>query len=68
MTESATIDAARPSRGGSAAPVLPNFVGGRWVESQARESLDVHNPATGDVIARTPLSTAQDLDAAVQAA
>jgi malonate-semialdehyde dehydrogenase (acetylating)/methylmalonate-semialdehyde dehydrogenase len=68
MTESATIDAARLSRERSAAPVLPNFIGGRWVDSGAREHLDVHNPATGDVIARTPLSTARDLDAAVQAA
>ena len=47
---------------------LTNFVGGRWVASRASESLDVHNPATGEVIAKTPLSTGEDLDAAVQAA
>ena len=47
---------------------LTNFVGGRWVASRSGESLDVHNPATGEVIARTPLSTGEDLDAAVQAA
>ena len=47
---------------------LTNFVGGRWVASRAAESLDVHNPATGEVIAKTPLSTGEDLDAAVQAA
>jgi malonate-semialdehyde dehydrogenase (acetylating)/methylmalonate-semialdehyde dehydrogenase len=47
---------------------LTNFVGGRWTESRATEFFDVHNPATGDVIARTPLSTGEDLDAAVQAA
>ncbi len=47
---------------------LTNFVGGRWIASRASESLDVHNPATGEVIARTPLSTGEDLDAAVQAA
>jgi malonate-semialdehyde dehydrogenase (acetylating)/methylmalonate-semialdehyde dehydrogenase len=50
------------------APVLRNLVGGRWAESRAAAMLDVHNPATGDVIARTPLSTAADLDAAVMAA
>ena len=50
------------------APALPNFVGGRWVESRASEFHPVHNPATGEVIARTPLSTGADLDAAVQAA
>ena len=47
---------------------LTNFVGGSWVVSRATEFLDVHNPATGEVIARTPLSTADDLDAAVRAA
>ena len=47
---------------------LTNFVGGRWVASRAAESLDVHNPATGEIIAKTPLSTGEDLDAAVQAA
>src|SRR5262249_22591215 len=45
-----------------------NFVGGRWVDSKARSHFDVHNPARGEVIARTPLSTAEDVDAAVAAA
>ena len=36
--------------------------------SSATEFLDVHNPARGTVIARTPLSTARDVDAAVAAA
>ncbi len=47
---------------------LPNFVGGRWVPSSGGETLDVSNPATGEVIARTPLSTGRDVDAAVAAA
>ena len=47
---------------------LRNFIGGEWVESKTREWLDVHNPATGEVIARTPLSTGEDLHAAVEAA
>ncbi len=47
---------------------LPNFVGGRWIPSRAAEFLDVHNPATGETIARTPLSNSEDLDAAVEAA
>jgi malonate-semialdehyde dehydrogenase (acetylating)/methylmalonate-semialdehyde dehydrogenase len=47
---------------------LDNFIGGRWVRSHAVEFFDVHNPAVGDVIGRTPLSTAADVDAAVQAA
>src|SRR5581483_6673616 len=47
---------------------LDNFIGGRWVKAHATEYFDVHNPALGEVIGRTPLSTAVDVDAAVQAA
>src|SRR6476646_1034816 len=53
---------------GAAAETLQNYVGGRWVSSQAADFVNVHNPATGKVIARAPLSTRADLDAAVQAA
>src|SRR5215208_5617718 len=48
--------------------VLENYVGGRWTESESTELLDVTNPATGEVLARVPLSTAGELDAAVAAA
>jgi len=48
--------------------ILDNFIGGRWVGAHATEFYDVHNPAVGDVIGRTPLSTGTDVDAAVQAA
>jgi len=51
-----------------AAEVLQNYVGGKWIPAQAKEYVDVHNPAVGSVIAKTPLSTRADLDAAVQAA
>ena len=47
---------------------LDNFIGGRWVKARATDFYDVHNPAVGDVIGRTPLSTSADVDAAVQAA
>ena len=47
---------------------LDNFIGGRWVRAQATDFFDVHNPALGEVIGRTPLSSAADVDAAVQAA
>lgn len=46
---------------------LHNFIGGKWTPSQATDFVNVHNPALGKVIARTPLSTRADLDAAVQA-
>ena len=47
---------------------LDNFIGGRWVKAHATEFFDVHNPAVGEVIGRTPLSTSADVDAAVDAA
>ena len=47
---------------------LLNYVGGAWTRSNAREHAPVHNPATGEVIARVPLSAASDVAEAVQAA
>ena len=48
--------------------LLQNYIGGRWTPSSATETQDVTNPARGVVIARTPLSTSTDVDAAVKAA
>lgn len=47
---------------------LPNFVAGNWLESTTGEWLDVNNPATGEAIATVPLSGADEVGAAVQAA
>ena len=47
---------------------VQNYVGGRWVPSSATEFLAVTNSATGEEIGRTPLSTADDVQAAVTAA
>ncbi len=47
---------------------LQNCIGGSWRRSAAAEYMDVRNPATGELLARTPLSTAAEVDAAVQAA
>jgi malonate-semialdehyde dehydrogenase (acetylating)/methylmalonate-semialdehyde dehydrogenase len=49
------------------AEILQNYVGGRWTAAGAADFVNVHNPALGAVIAKTPLSTRADLDAAVQA-
>jgi malonate-semialdehyde dehydrogenase (acetylating)/methylmalonate-semialdehyde dehydrogenase len=67
MTESAVVQD-RAAGAGAGVETLRNFIGGRWVPSHATEFLDVHNPARGEVIAKTPLSTARDVDAAVEAA
>ena len=48
--------------------LLDNYVAGAWAPATATEQLDVTNPATGEVLARVPLSSAADLDAAVAAA
>ena len=68
MAEPAVESAKVPGSSQAAAPILENFIGGRWVPAHARDFVDVHNPARGTVIARTPLSSAEDVDAAVAAA
>jgi malonate-semialdehyde dehydrogenase (acetylating)/methylmalonate-semialdehyde dehydrogenase len=45
-----------------------NYIEGQWQDSVATESLPVVNPATGEELARTPLSPAAEVDLAVQAA
>jgi malonate-semialdehyde dehydrogenase (acetylating)/methylmalonate-semialdehyde dehydrogenase len=53
----------------TAARVLDNYIAGAWTPpSAATGELDVVNPASGEVLARVPLSGACDLDAAVTAA
>ena len=52
----------------SATRVLDNYIGGSWTPAASSEQLDVTNPATGEVLARVPLSSSVDLDAAVKAA
>ena len=49
--------------------LLDNYIAGRWTPvTAATDVLDVINPATGEALARVPLSGAADLDAAVSAA
>jgi malonate-semialdehyde dehydrogenase (acetylating)/methylmalonate-semialdehyde dehydrogenase len=52
----------------TATRLLENYVGGRWTAATGTEELDVTNPANGEVLARVPLSSSGDLDAAVKAA
>jgi len=44
---------------------VKNYVGGEWRESKTREVMEVHNPATDEVIAMVPLSTREEVDEAV---
>jgi len=54
----------------ASAPILTiqNYIGGRWVASDATRFGEVRNPATDAVLARVPLGGAADVDRAVQAA
>ena len=45
-----------------------NYIGGEWRKGAAPEILNVVNPATAETIGRVPMSTAADVEAAVEAA
>ncbi len=47
---------------------VKNYINGRWAEAQNASYLDVENPSTGKVIARTPLSTKEEANRAIEAA
>jgi malonate-semialdehyde dehydrogenase (acetylating) / methylmalonate-semialdehyde dehydrogenase len=53
----------------TATRLLDNYIAGRWTPAtDATDVLDVTNPATGEALARVPLSGGADLNAAVSAA
>jgi malonate-semialdehyde dehydrogenase (acetylating)/methylmalonate-semialdehyde dehydrogenase len=45
-----------------------NYINNEWIEPKVSEYADVINPATGEVLARTPLCGKAEVDAAAQAA
>jgi malonate-semialdehyde dehydrogenase (acetylating)/methylmalonate-semialdehyde dehydrogenase len=52
----------------SPARILQNYIGGRWASSKTTAFVNVTNPANGEVLARSPLSGHDDVEAAVAAA
>jgi len=46
---------------------IVNYIDGEWRTSQASDFTDVINPANGELLGRTPLSSKQELDSAAQA-
>jgi betaine-aldehyde dehydrogenase len=44
------------------------FIGGKWVDPSGRQSIEVHNAGTGEVMGRIPAGDEKDADAAVRAA
>lgn len=47
---------------------IKNYINGEWQESAAREVMTNCNPASGEAISQVPLSTPDEVDAAVRAA
>ncbi|MFH1185891.1 MAG: CoA-acylating methylmalonate-semialdehyde dehydrogenase [Chloroflexota bacterium] len=45
-----------------------NYINGEWIEPKVREYFDVINPATAELLAKTPLCGAVEVEAAAQAA
>jgi 1-pyrroline dehydrogenase len=45
-----------------------NFVGGEWVDALDGETMEVFNPATGEVVAEVPRGSERDVERAVEAA
>ena len=50
------------------AKTVENYIGGRWVASDAPRFGEVRNPANDELLARAPLGTAADVGRAVEAA
>jgi acyl-CoA reductase-like NAD-dependent aldehyde dehydrogenase len=44
-----------------------NYVGGEWVDPLGDGTIEIVNPATGEVIAETPAGSEADVDRAVRA-
>lgn len=47
---------------------LKLLINGQWVESQTEKYMDVFDPSTGEVIAKTPCCTAAEVEKAIAAA
>jgi malonate-semialdehyde dehydrogenase (acetylating)/methylmalonate-semialdehyde dehydrogenase len=44
---------------------VQNYIGGKWTPSLGKETVDILNPATKQLLGKTPLGTTQDVDTAV---
>ncbi|XP_041122205.1 methylmalonate-semialdehyde dehydrogenase [acylating], mitochondrial-like [Polyodon spathula] len=50
----------------SSVPTTKLFIDGKFVESKSSEWIDIHNPATNEVIGRVPKATQEEMLAAAQ--
>src|SRR5882757_10083447 len=44
------------------------FIGGKWVEPATSEVIEVHSPATGELVGKVPMAAEADVNAACAAA
>src|SRR5215213_4739199 len=44
------------------------FIGGKWAEPATADVIEVHSPATGELVGKVPLASEADVDAACAAA
>jgi len=58
----------KPTAAPAATRTLANYAGGQWRPADGLDTIDDIDPATGEVVARVPLSGAAEVDAAVAAA
>ena len=47
---------------------LKCFIGGKWLNSAAEQTMDIYDPSQGEVIARTPCCTKAEVQSAIEAA
>lgn len=48
--------------------IFPMYIDGKWFDGTGRQMQDVVSPGNGEVLGQIPLGTAEDVDAAMQAA
>ena len=47
---------------------LKYYAGGKWIESTTNKYMDVFNPSTGEVIAKAPCCTVEEVNTAIESA
>ncbi len=52
----------------TAVPTVKNFINGKFEESTTNKWIDLHNPATGELLCRVPQSTPEELKRAEEGA
>lgn len=59
---------ARSYSSASSIPTTKLYINGKFVESKTTEWIDLHNPATNEVVTRVPKATKAEMEDAVGAA